>query len=254
MTLFLYDNFVDNSTFIYASSAKTGFPSSNLAHPFRTKKWVTSATTGRLVFARSTKYDANCIVISDYDWTSQPSTLKLQMHTSTDFSGGGTTAVDIASLWTQNPSTIGNNAAIIKTWTTEKYKCFRLICGHGSSFSIGKIFIGAKFQPTNDRLQDGDSQEIVDPSIISASADGQEHVDELTKYRTRKFSFFVQTEAQFQAFQKMWNDRGTAKDLYVRFSSESADYTMYGKFTKTPKISLTPPSYYKIGMQFKESR
>ena len=251
---FMYDNFVENSTFFYNSSAKTGFPSSNLKHPFRTKKWVTSATTGRVVFGRSTKYDANCVVISDYDWTSQPSTLKIQMHTSTDFSGGGTTAVNLASLWTRNPSTLGNNAVIIKTFTTEKYRYFRLICGHGSSFGIGKVFIGTKFQPTDNYLAEGIETEYIDPSKIDTSIDGQEHVDELTRYREKDISFFVNTLAQWNKFQEFINTAGIRKDLYIRFSTDSQDDTWYCKIARSPKATREPPSFYKLKLQFKESR
>lgn len=251
---FMYDNFVDNSTFFYNSSAKTGFPSSNLKHPFRTKKWVTSASTGRVVFARSTKYNTNCVIISDYDWTSQPSTLKIQMHTSTDFSGGGTTAVDLASLWTANPSTLGNNAVIIKTFTTEKYKCYRLICGHGSSFKIGKVFIGTKFQPTENYLAEGIEEEYVDPSKISMSIDGQAHVDELTRYREKSISFFISSSAQWNKYQEMINDVGVRKDLYVRFSTGLADDTWYCKLARSPKMSRQPPSFYNLKLDITESR
>lgn len=251
---FFYDNFVDNSTFWYNSSAKTGFPSSNISHPFRTKKWVTSATTGRVVFGRSTKYEVNAVLISDYDWTSQPSTLKLQAHTSTDFSGGGSTAIDLASLWTRNPSTLGNNAIIIKTFTTIKYKYFRLIAGHGSSFNIGRVFVGTYFQPAENYLAEGQDEEYIDPSKIDETIDGQEHVDELTQYREKRVSFFISGLAQWNKFRTMINNIGTRKDLYVRFTTDSADDTWYCKMSKSPKMEKTPPSYYKTKFDFKESR
>lgn len=253
MTLFMYENFADNSTFIYGSTAKVGFPSSNLKNPFRTKRWVVANGTGTVVFAGSTKAEVNAVCLAGYDWTSQPSTLKLEMNATTDFSSP-TTTLDIASLWARNPSTIGNQAIIIKKFTTAHFKCYRLRVGHGSSWALGKVYIGPYFEPTNDRLVEGDGAGLVDPSLVAASVDGQEHVDELTQYRERNFTFLVQTEAQWQAFQKMWNDVGIREDIFVRFSSVAADYTWYGKFTKAPKVSLTPPSYYKLGFKFKESR
>ena len=251
---FCYNNFVDNSTFWYNSSAKTGFPSSNLKHPFRTKKWVNTGTTGRVVFGRSTKYDANCFAISDYDWTSQPSTLKIQAHTSTDFSGGGTTEIDLSSLWTANPSTLGNNAIIIKTFTTIKFKFFRLIANHGSSFSIGKIFIGPYFQPTDNYLVDGLKETYEDPSKITKTVDGQDHVDELTKYREKEFSFFIGGLAQWNKFREMINDVGIRKDMFIRFTTDAADETWYGKLSRSPTMSRVAVSNYKIKFNFRESR
>ena len=251
---FCYNNFVDNSTFFYNSSAKTGFPSSNLAHPFRTKKWVTASNTGRTVFGRSTKYEVNCVAISDYDWTSQPSTLKLQGHSSTDFSGGGSTTVDLTSLWTANPSTLGNNAIIIKTFTTIEYKFYRLIAGHGSSFGIGKVFIGTYFQPTDNYLVEGQEENYIDPSKISVTADGQEYVDELTQYREKTFGFFINGLAQWNKFKELINNVGVRKDLFIRFSSDSAEDCWYGKFSNSPQMQRVPPSYYKIKFDFKESR
>lgn len=253
MTLFMYDNYVNNSTFIYASTAKTGFPSTNLKNPFRTKRWVVSNGTGTVVFAGSTKTEINTICLAGFDWTSQPSTIKLEMNATTDFSSP-TTTCDLTSLYTANPSTYGNQTIIVKKLTTEQYKCYKLKVGHGSSWAVGLVYIGPSFQPTNDRLVDGDSEEMVDPSLIATAVDGQEHIDELTQYRTRKFTFLSQTSGQWQRFQTMWNNVGIRKDLFVRFSSVAADYTWYGKFTKSPKISFTPPSYHKIGFQFKESR
>jgi len=251
---FMYDNFVDASTFFYNSSAKTGFPSSNLKHPFRGKKWAHTDSTGRVVIGRSTKYEVNCVVISDYDWTSQPSTLKIQMHTSTDFSGGGTTAVNLAALWTRNPSTIGNNTVIIKNFTTEKYRYFRLICGHGSSFSIGRIFIGTKFQPTDNYLAEDIDEQIVDPSKISETIGGQEHVDEITKYREKSIGFFVGSSDQYNKFQTLINDVGVRKDLYIRFSSGLADNTWYCKLSRSPKASFVAPNNHKLQFTIKESR
>jgi hypothetical protein len=228
------------------------------------------ATTGNIVFDFGSAKESQVLAIANHNWTTAPGLLNLEFNTADSWSSP-TTTVKISSggsdtrYFAIRPSTYGNETISLRTFSTVSFRYARLVFASatgttdstgiaGLPTQLGRVYIGPYFEPTNDRFQDGDSQEMLDPSILSASADGQEHVDELTKFRSRKFSFFVQTEAQFQKFQKMWTDVGNGKDIFVRFSTDLPDYTMYGKFVKAPRISLQPPSYYKIGLQFKESR
>ena len=93
----------------------------------------------------------------------------------------------------------------------------------------------------------------VDPRYLDSTVDGQDHVDQITKYRTMAGSLWVDSAAQWLLFETMFNNVGLSKDLFVAFDWDNypAARTMYGKFTD---YDMTHDFVKQASLSFKESR
>ena len=261
--LFLYDNLLDSATVTASSTGgeSTGFPVTNLQHPFRTKVWRTSTGSAKATINLGSAQKVTSVALANYNWTSTgPSTLDLEFATSSGFSTGSTalpnTIKHTESLaYSSNPTANGNKACIVKTFTSQAYQWVRLnVVSSATDWDIGRMFLGPHFAPTDNYRIDW-SEDLIDPSFISVSVGGQEHVDEIEKYRALVFNIPVKTQAQWELFQKMCNDVGIRKDLFVAFDydSEPNEMTIYGKLTQIPGMNRQYP-LFELGFGFKESR
>ena len=257
--LFLYNNLFDSATLTESSEA-TGFPCENTQHSFRSKVWRTegsTAGTANLVIDHGSAKAVNCVALAGYNWASAPGTLNLEFN-ATDTWGGPSETESLT--WAANPTTNGNYGIIIKTFTSHSYQYNRLNVVHSpgavpTDWDLGRIFLGAYFQPTLQYISDGVEQSFVDGSYVSKTAGGQEHVDEVNIYRRKAFSFIITTQAQWELFQKMINHVGKGTDMFVAFDydNEPDEMTMYGKLSaKLPAMSRVE-NYWRLDCEFKES-
>jgi len=258
--LFLYNNIFDDAT-LTASSEASGFPCENTQHPFITKVWRTAgatAGTATLKIDHGSAKAVTCIALAGYNWTSAPGTLDLEFDDAADFSSIDHTE---SLTWAANPTTNGNKGVIIKTFASQSYRYNRLNVvyspgGSPTDWDLGRIFLGTYFEPTIQYISDGIEQSFVDASYINKTAGGQEHVDEVTIYRQKAFSFIISTQAQWELFQKMINHVGKTKDMFIAFDydNEPDELTWYGKLTaKLPAMGRLETKYFKLDCEFKES-
>ena len=249
--LFLHDNLLD-AAILVASGENADLPVENLQDEFRTKVFESDLGTFNIVIDHGAAKAVTCIAIVNYNWDSEPTTFDLEFNAA-DAWGAPAETVDLAGTWVVNPDANGNRSIIIKTFASKSYRYNRLNIIHADVAQIGRIYLGTYITPSRNYLL-GDGLNHVDPSIIKRSADGQEHADVLSKYRTMDFSFrFDKSEySEIQSFQKIFNSVGKSKDLIVAFNYDSypAELTWYGKFTD---YRVVKPYYYDVNMSFKES-
>jgi len=257
--LFLYNNLVDSATSLTGSSEATGFLVENVKHPFRTKVWTTEGATAGdayLDIDHGSAKNVDCIALANYDWVSAPGTLDLYFDDAADFS-----SVDHveALTWAANPTANGNRGIIIKYFATQgyRYNRLRVVYAPGAvptDWSLGRIFIGMKFEPTHTCLEKDDIQ-FIDESEIMIAPGGQRHVDEKALFRGKRFSFLAETQAQWEAFQAMINHVGIFKNLFIAFDydNEPDEMTWYGYFNKALKASNDRKTQFKLDFDFIEA-
>lgn len=222
----------------------------------------TTADAGTILFDSLEVYgltggEMTCVALAGYNWASAPGTLNLEFNS---LDSWGAPPQTEALTWAANPTTNGNNGVIIKTFTSRAYQYVRLNVVHSpggtpTDWDLGVLFLGSYFQPTrNYSIQYG--LDIVDESMRSRSIGGQDHFDEIGKYRTVDMSFMVGTQAQWELFQTMFNTVGVSRDLFAAFdyTSEPDEMTIYGKFTQLPSMQYNGNNISKLDLSFAESR
>jgi len=253
--LFLYNNLIDSAT-LTASSAATGYPAENLQNPFRTKPWKTAglvAGTAQLVSNQGSAKAINAIAATGSpDWAAAPGTLQVEFNAADAWGAPSKTE---ALTWVANTTPGGNKGSIIKKLAASlTYQYQRLsVVNAGGDWRLGRYFLGTYFEPASD-ISWGYEEEIVDPSLISRTIGGQDHVDEIETYRIFRASGIFETQAEWVLYQAMINTVGTRKDLFIAFDydGEAAEKTVYGKFTKLPTVRR--PYHFEFDFEFTESR
>jgi len=249
--LFLFDNIFDLAT-LTESSQDSDFPAENLQNPFRSKVWKTASGVGNanLVINHGSAKAVTAIALVNYDWASAPSTLDLEFNATDEW---GDPSATEALTWLVNPSVYGNPSIIIKTFASKSYQYNRLNVAHGSQWEIGRIFLGTYFEPTKDYIHER-TEKIIDPSSVNLTIDGQEHVDEMTKYREKEIIFRISSYLQYQYFQQIFNEIGIGKNIIVAFDYDdySGEETLYCKIKKYGHDRSY--NLHEISLLFRESR
>ena len=253
--VFLYNNLLDSAT-LTASSAATGFPAANLKNPFRTKYWKTAgqtAGTAQLVIDHGAAKAVDAIALTGYpDWLAAPGTLQVEFN-ATD-AWGAPSATETLT-WKAPTTPGGNKGTIIKKLAaalTYRYNRLSVVNAPGD-WNLGRLFVGTYFEPARTYAY-GYGEDVVDPSLISQTIGGQDHADEIERYRIMRASGIILTQAQWVLYQAMINAVGTRKELFVAFdyTDDVAERTLYGKFSKVPTISR--PYLFEYDFEFTEAR
>lgn len=253
--IFFYNNLIDSAT-LTASSEATGFPASNLKNPFRTKYWKTAgatAGTAQLVINHGSAKAVTACALTGYpDWAAAPGTLNLEFD---DHDAWGAPDHTEALTWVSNTTPGGNKGTIIKTFASKSHQYNRLsVVNAPGDWNLGRLFVGEYFEPTRDYSW-GYEEEVVDPSLISRTIGGQDHADEIERYRVIRVRGIIESQAQWVLYQAMINTVGTRKEIFVAFdfTGEVAERTLYGKFTKVVTVAR-PPHGFEYEFEFTESR
>ncbi len=252
---FLYSNLLDSAT-LTASSAATGFPANNLKNPFRTKTWKTAGGTpgtAQLVINHGLAKAVDAIALTGYpDWLVAPGTLVMEFN-ATD-SWGAPSATETLT-WVAPTTPGGNKGTIIKKLAaTRTFQYNRLsVVNAAGDWNLGRLFVGPYFEPTQNYGW-GYEEEVVDPSILSQTIGGQEHADEVERYRVIRANGIIKTQAQWVLYQAMNNAVGMRKELFAVFdyTGDVAERTIYGKFSKMPTV--TRPYLFNFNFEFTEAR
>ena len=197
--------------------------------------------------------EASSIALIGYNWASAPETLDLEFSLTDSWTPPAATEV---VTWAASPSDNGNPGIIVKCFTSRSYPYARLNVAHSpGDWDLGRIFIGSYFEPAAQHLY-GHTQAIVDDSMLAATIGGQDHADEVAKYRNLAFSFNIRSQAQWELFQKMINAVGKTKDLLIAmdYTNEPDEMTIYGKFTELPVAVGVRSGQFDAAFAFRESR
>jgi hypothetical protein len=255
--LFLYNNLLDSAT-LTASSAATGFPANNLKNSFRTKYWKTeggTAGTAQLVVNHGSAKTVNAIALTGYpDWLAAPGTLQVEFNATDDW---GAPAATETLTWVAPTTPGGNKGTIIKKLAADRtYQYNRLsVVNAPGDWNLGRLFLGAYFEPAR-TYGWGYNESIVDPSLLSQSIGGQDHVDEIERYRIIQCSGIIATQAQWVLYQAMINTVGTRKPIFTAFdyTGDAAERTLYGKFSVVPTVTRSYTTHFEYEFEFTEAR
>jgi hypothetical protein len=257
--LFLYNNLISSAT-LTASSSATGFPVANLKNPFRTKVWRTAggtAGTANLVVNHGSAKAVNCIALAGYNWAAAPGTLDIEFHASDAW---GAPSAHEHITWAANPTAQGNHGVIVMKFDSKSYQYNRLNVVYSPSatptdWNLGVLFLGTYFEPTYSFKPDW-TLDINDESIGSKTIGGQDHFDQVGKFRSMDVGFSIVSQAQWESFQAMIHSVGRSKDLFIAFDydDDPDEMTVYGKFTKLPGAKVFADYAFDANFSFRESR
>jgi hypothetical protein len=157
--------------------------------------------------------------------------------------------------WVSPTTPGGNKGTIIKKLaSTRTYRFNRLsVVNAPGDWNLGRLFVGSYFEPAR-TYGWGYSESVVDPSLISQTIGGQDHADEIERYRIIEANGIITTQAQWVLYQAMINSVGTRKPIFIAFDydNEAIERTIYGKFSKVPAI--TRPYLFEYDFEFTEDR
>ncbi|PKN20879.1 MAG: hypothetical protein CVU71_03620 [Deltaproteobacteria bacterium HGW-Deltaproteobacteria-6] len=252
--LFLYNNLLDSAT-LTASSAATGFPANNLKNPHRTKTWKTAgatAGTAQLVIDHGTAKAVNAIALTGYDWAAAPGTLQVEFNATDSW---GSPSVTETLTWVSGTTPGGNKGTIIKKLAADRtYRYNRLsVVNAPGDWNLGRLFVGQYFEPAR-TYGWGYQESVIDPSLIAQTIGGQDHADEIEKYRIFSCSGVIATQAQWVLYQAMLNSVGLHKEIFAAldYTNDPIERTIYGKFSKLPAV--TRPFNFNYDFEFTEAR
>lgn len=211
----LLPTLVDNAT-LYASSATSTCPVTNLQHKHRTKIWMSgTSTTAYIDVDFGAAYDAdehavNCVAFVSHSFTS--------LATITITAGATQGAADVVSasefipwpsVWGFGEGGFGEhgyggvmtteeddvyfpngNLRLIYFDSSNAARWWRLaIADTGTThISLGRLLLGSYIESTRYVATDPSNQP-VDPSIVSATLDGQSWKDVATRYHQASFAY-----------------------------------------------------------------
>jgi hypothetical protein len=233
-----------------ASEATTGYPATNLQHPFRGKQWRATDSANVVVDHGSAK-SMSCAALVGYDWSTAPSTLDLEFNTSDSWASPAHTE---SLTWTSNPSDRGWPAVIFKTFTEQTYQYVRLNVGFSGAWGLGVLWLGTYWTPSRSRVAGGERIRLQDPSMVGRAFGGQRHVDVRDRYRMWTFELALSKTADWPTFLEVMEAVGIHDDFVVQFSSDRGDETLYGALTGLPDVGLIGPDNYGATMTLEEAR
>jgi hypothetical protein len=251
--LFMYENLVDVGS-VYPTSEDSLLPATNIQHRFRTKVWEVNSPVADLVIDFGSERAFTHVALCNYDWPAEPNSLYLEFGTSSFSAASGQTQ---ELNWVPNPSDQGNRVAIVKTFTLNSaYQFARLRVHVDSIWQLGRMSMGEHFEPALNILHSGFRKAFEDDSHVSQSVGGQEHVDEIERFRSINMRFVARTQGQIDEFMKMWNHSGSRKDFFLAldYDNEPNEDTLYGKFDRDMRISRPSPFRWDVTLSFHEVR
>lgn len=215
-----------------------------------------SATAGTMLFDTVSVYEMaggtmQAAALTGYDWAVAPGTLQIEFNVTSSWASPLATET---LTWVSGTTPGGNKGSIIKKFAADRnYRYARLsVVNSAGDWNLGRLFLGPFFELQR-CYAPGYSEAIVDPSLISRTIGGQDHADEVERYRVISCRGIFAPSSEWVSIQAMVNAVGTRKPIFAAFDyeNEAAERTLYGKFTSVPKI--TKPFNYEWDFEFAEA-
>ena len=213
---FLWQNYHPDAT-VTASSASADWPIS-----FLQNRWPTLVhrTTG--VSAEWWKWDLG-----------MAQTIKYFVFWNHNFTSGATLTLQANSedSWGAPPY----SASV--TWRAEKlihypdqnYKWWRLVVANAGNpdgyLKGGYTYLGSYFEPTYN--YQNKRKELIDPSIVSLSSEGQVAIADRTKYKALVYDFAAVTDSDKSTLEAIWGTLGLGEPWFLIESSSAPENVLY---------------------------
>lgn len=252
---FNYNLVTQSSTVITAGNENSLFPASNIADPRSTKVFRTE--TGTLTTE----------IVFDFQTTESVDSVLIKGH---HLDGLGTTGAIVVEAnatdeWTSpsfstsfTPDATFNFGYV--GFATQSYRYWRITATASSGYlEIGKLFIGAMIELTNNNIDYGWTIEEKDLSKVSKNTYGQKFVDVKTTQKMLKAQLKLLNKSELDTMLTMFDTNGISEPVWVIVDSDENivnDYerfSMYGYFDKNPVIKNDAFSLYSMSLSISEA-
>lgn len=219
---------------ITASSETTDRPATYLASPYRWKKWrsATDVVDQWVKFDLGSAQSLQAFLLAD--WTAHAGGKIWAQANATDAWGAPT----VNELFTLPAS---NVTRVIGVWlpAAQSLRWVRFLfenTGAANAYvDLGVAFAGAYFEPSVN-LTDDFSLTRTDPSVITATPDGQESAVEYGKFFDVAAVYEDVAAADKASFLDLFDTVGVSRALFFAVDPDDADLTFYGRFLRIPDL------------------
>jgi hypothetical protein len=227
----------EDATVITASSENTNFPASNLKHPFRSKRWRSTASTSEsVVFDLVTTEAVDSVVIlwpkEDGIRLSDSAVVKIQ--------------ANATNVWTSpavNQTLTINDVYMVASHyfsTDQSYRYWRVVVQDpGNAYGcveLGVVWIGKSL--AIDNAQNGFKAALTDLSKSSKTDFGHVYVDQYPQLMQIDFSYQYLDYSVVQILEDAYRQNGNSKPVMLVLDAEGSvfdkdHFTVYGMFKNT---------------------
>lgn len=240
------------SAVLTASSSATALPVANTQHPDRTKVWRSATGTGTptIDIDLGSAQAVTCVAVANVKLVGA-GVLELYQRGSAGSPGAATL---VATLPTQDSET----RAAFAFFNSVSFRHWQLKWtnpGAASDYAeLGFIHLGTYFEPTQNVIVPTESAR-KDPSVLSASVDGQVTVRRRTTYADGAWVMQEVPEAQLDLYRAMWNGMGVG-GVFFQVLDTSLSWTCWmarsmGEFKRQFGVLA---GRYNIGLPWEEVR
>jgi len=243
-----WDNKWDSGN-MTTSGNQTNFPANNTRHRWFRRSWRSANlaspewiildaganVTVKAGFVRYTNFQSNATVL-------------FQANTANNWANAAA-----------NVSVAANTEIIPYVWgNTQTYRYWRFAVTDATNPSnyveAGRVYFGPVFEPTRNYILGGGMRADADPSVISASDDGQSSAVLKTKYRGGDFTFERIAAADKANFEALYNNVGAAKPFFFCENMSDANNTSWYVYISEFDIQPEYNSRYTVRMSLREAR
>lgn len=226
-----YSNLLTVSGVTITSSADaTGYPSSNLSHPARWKKWRSSTTTGDqwIKFDLGSNQSFQVLALTDVTLHTSGGTLKMQAN-ATD-SWGSPTVNDTVSLASPDLT------RIVSDWLSASQSLrwirfyFTNVGGSSSYVEVGAAFAGPYFESARNILTGSVVVNRHDPSVQRYAVGGQRSTVVRSKFHQIQGTFAFQSASDRDSWRAAFETNGIGTPAVFGLTPGTASLTYYGVF------------------------
>ncbi len=224
----------EDATTVTASTSDPSFPSSNLKHPFRSKRWrSTSASSQSVVFDMQTSEDIDSVVIlwskEDGINLSNTATIRIQ--------------ANATNVWT-SPTvnellTINNTYEIASHYftTAQSFRYWRVLIDDASNpdgyVELGMVWLGKGIAIEN--AQNGFEFSVVDRSKTITTEYGHSYTDEYPLLQSLQFSYANLEYDTVEILDNVFRQNGNKKPVLMVLDPvedvyDKDHFVIYGKF------------------------
>jgi len=243
---FLATNYcTETSTTITTSSSDANFPSSNIKHPFRSKRWrATGCTTENLVFDLQTTEEINSVVLlwpkEDGIRLTNSAVIKVQ--------------ANATNVWTSpavdQTLTINNIYSVASHFfsTDQSYRYWRILITDASNpwgyIELGTVWLGKSLEIDN--AENGFKYRLLDRTKTTETDFGHKYNDEYPITASLKFNYKYLDYSDIEILENAFRTNGTRKPVLVALDPTSSVYNkdhflIYGNMGK--QFELTHVNY-----------
>lgn len=242
------------SAILTASSAAAALPAAATQNPDRSYVWRSVAGTGSatLDVDFGAAVAVECIALANVKRIGAGVVELYQRGSAGSPVGGDGTLVATV------PSQDRDTRAAAAFWASQSFRHWRIKFtnpGAASDYAeIGYVHLGTYFEPTANPIVPADMQRI-DPSVETASIDGQTSTASRTKFYAGRWQFRQIPDAQLDQYRAMFDALGVSGRLFQVLDTSRGWMCWYAKFAGPLEVGLEVlDGRYALGQPWVEVR